>query len=279
MIASIKNNCLVDFEHELCLILNTYSNEVEKAKKIIIFIEDILKQLTDWLKNHVFESIQEEIKFFKEIKPNIVAKLIFYKEILLLVATLPLDKSKRIKHFEKKLDAINQFHRKNREFIKYIKSHSTHFDELYFSRKQYKDLFLNDCMVINQDAKLCTSHDYLLAEVIAYELLALHIENRIDNLNQSCAINSNQFNSNLHWTAKKIDLIELIYALHESKVFDNGQADIKEITHVFEKAFQIDLGDNITRSFIDIKNRKTDQTRFLNQLQTALETKIEIDLN
>ncbi len=279
MIASIKNNCLVDFEHELSQILNTYSNEVEKAKKIIVFIEDILKQLTDWLKHHVFESIQEEIKFFKEIKPNIVAKLIFYKEMLLLVATLPLDKTKRIKHFEKKLDSINQFHRKNREFIKYIKSQSTHFDELYFSRKQYKDLFLNDCMVINQDAKLCTSHDYLLAEVIAYELLALHIENRIDSVNQSCAINSNQFNSNLHWTAKKIDLIELIYALHESKVFDNGQADIKEITHVFEKAFQIDLGDNITRSFIDIKNRKSDQTRFLNQLKNALETKIENDLN
>jgi hypothetical protein len=203
MIASIKNNCLVDFEHELSLILNTYSNEVEKAKKIIIFIEDTLKQLTEWLKNHVFETIQEEIKFFKEIKPNIVAKLIFYKEILLLVATLPLDKNKRVKHFEKKLDAINQFHRKNREFIKYIKSHSSHFDELYFTRKKYKDLFLNDCVVINQDAKLCTSHDYLLAEVLAYELLALHIENRIDTLNQSCAITTNQISSNLHWTAKK----------------------------------------------------------------------------
>ena len=77
----------------------------------------------------------------------------------------------------------------------------------------------------------------------------------------------------------KIDFFFFFYALHESKVFDNGQADIKEITHVFEKAFQIDLGDNITRSFIDIKNRKTDQTRFLNQLQVALETKIENDLN
>ena len=279
MIATIKNNSLVDFEHELSLILNTHSDEVEKAKKIIIFIEDILKQLTDWLKHHVFETIQEEIKFFKEIKPNIVAKLIFYKEVISLVATLPLDKKKRVKHFEKKIAIINQFHRKNREFIKYIKTHSSQFDELYFTRKKYQDLFLNDCVVINQDAKLCTSHDYLLAEVLAYELLALHIENRIDTLNQSCAITNNKIQSNLHWTVKKIDLIELIYALHEAKVFDNGQADIKEITHVFEKAFQIDLGDNITRSFIDIKNRKTDQTRFLNQLQAALETKIENDLH
>jgi hypothetical protein len=270
---------LVDFEHELSLILNSNSDEVEKAKKIIIFIEETLKQLTNWLKNHIFQNIQEEIKFFKEIKPKIVAKLIFYKEVISLIASLPLDKKKRVKHFEKKITTINQFYRKNREFIKYIKSQSTHFDELYFSRKQYKDLFFNDCSVIIQDAKLCTSHDYLLAEVIAFELLSLHIENRIDNLNKSCAITNNQIQSNLHWTAKKIDLIELIYALHESKVFDNGQADIKEITHVFEKAFQIDLGDNITRSFIDIKNRKSEQTRFLNHLQAALETKIENDLN
>jgi len=56
------------------------------------------------------------------------------------------------------------------------------------------------------------------------------------------------------------------------------QTSKKSLTF-FEKAFQIDLGDNITRSFIDIKNRKTDPTRFLNQLQGALETKIENDLN
>lgn len=279
MITAIKNNSLLDFEHELSLILNSNSNEVEKAKKIIIFIEDILKQLADWLKNHVFETIQEEIIFFKEIKPNIVAKLIFYKEMLLLIATLPLDKNKRVKHYEKKIDAINQFHRNNREFIKYIKSHSTHFDELYFSRKKYKDIFLNDCAVIIHDAKLCTSHDFLLAEVIAHELLVLHIENRIDNLNQSCAITNNQIQSNLHWTEKKVHLAELIYALHEAKVFDNGQADIKEITHVFEKAFQIELDDNIYGNFNAIKKRKTDQTRFLSHLQKLLETKIENDLN
>lgn len=169
MISTLKNNSLVDFENELSLILNSTSNEVDKLKKIIIFIEDILRQLTEWLQNHVFDSIQEEIKFFKETKPNIVAKLIFYKEILLLVATLPLDKSKRIKHFDKKLDAIHKFHRKNKEFIKYVKSQSTHFDELYFSRKQHKDLFLNDCSVIIHDTKICTSHEYLLAEIIAYE--------------------------------------------------------------------------------------------------------------
>lgn len=277
MITTIKNNSLVDFENQLCIILNTYSDEIEKAKKIISFIEETLKQISGWLKNHVFDSLQNEITFFKEIKPNIVAKLIFYKEVVFLKATQPIDKNKKIKYYEKRLNAINQFHRKNREFIKYIKSQSTHFDELYFSRKKYKDLFLNDCMVINQDAKLCISHDYLLAEVIAYELLAIHIESCIDNLNKSCALTNTSFNSNLHWTAKKIDLIELIYALHQAKVFDNGQADIKEITHVFEKAFQIDLGDNITRSFIDIKNRKSDPTRFLNQLQTALENKIEKD--
>lgn len=279
MISTLKNNSLVDFENELSLILNSTSNEVDKLKKIIIFIEDILRQLTEWLQNHVFDSIQEEIIFFKEIKSNIVAKLIFYKEILLLVATLPLDKSKRIKHFDKKLDAIHKFHRKNKEFIKYVKSQSTHFDELYFSRKQQKDLFLNDCSVIIHDTKICTSHEYLLAEIIAYEQLALHIENRMESLKKSAAASKNQIQSNLHWTAKKIDLIELIYALHEAKVFDNGQADIKEITNIFEKAFQIDLGDNITRSFIDIKNRKSDQTRFLNQLQNVLETKIDNDLN
>ena len=54
MITTIKNNSLVDFEHELSLILNTHSDEVEKAKKIIIFIEDILKQLYVFKLNWTF---------------------------------------------------------------------------------------------------------------------------------------------------------------------------------------------------------------------------------
>ena len=78
MITTIKNNSLVDFEHELSLILNSNSNEVEKAKKIIIFIEDILKQLSDWLKNHAFETIQDEITFFKEVKPMKILMLEFH---------------------------------------------------------------------------------------------------------------------------------------------------------------------------------------------------------
>ena len=279
MITSIKNNSLVDFDNQLCVILNSCTNEVEKANKIITFVNDTLTQIKKWLKKHVFESNQAEIIFFKEVIPNIVDKLIFYKGVLSLVATEPIDKKKKIKHYEKRLVEINNFYRVNREFIKYIKTQSTHFDELYFTRKKHRNLFINDCSSINQNHKICTSHDFLLAEVKAYELLAIYIENKIDNLNQSCTITTNRINSNLHWSAKKIDLIELIYALHEAKVFDNGQADIKEITHVFEKAFQIDLGDNITRSFIDIKNRKSDQTRFLNQLKAALETKIENDLH
>ena len=277
MITALKNNSLEDFEKDIQKIIETFTDEIEMAKKIISYIEELLKQMAAWLKKHVFESISSEIIFFKEIKPNILAKLILYKEILNLIASLPIDKNKKIKHLEKKQNAINQFYRKNREFIKYIKSKSTHNDKMYFSRKKNKNLFLNDCFVINQDTKLSTSHDYLLAEVIANELLAIFIENRIDEQKESCAINNVQFVSNLHWTAKKIDLVELIYGLDEAKVFDNGQADLKEIISVFEKAFQVDLGDNITRSYFDIKNRKIEQTRFLSLIQKALENKIDKD--
>lgn len=33
MITAIKNNSLLDFENELSLILNTYSDEIEKQKR------------------------------------------------------------------------------------------------------------------------------------------------------------------------------------------------------------------------------------------------------
>lgn len=279
MINKIKNNCLIDFELNYRNILEVNQDEIEQAKKIIHFIESTLIQILHWLKEHIFINKEDEIKFFKQTKPNILAKLILYKEILHINTNQPIEKNKKIKYLEKKLNNIYKFYRKNQDFIAYIKSGLTYNDEIYFTRKNSFDLFQVDCDAINQDLNLVTSHDFLLAKVYAYELLCIYIENKIDFYNKSCKVRLNTFTQSLNWTAKKIDLVELIYALYEAKVFDNGNVDIKEIAQLFEKAFNIEIGDNITRSFIDIKNRKSEPTRFLSLLQENLQVKIDKEYN
>ncbi|WP_456438762.1 RteC domain-containing protein, partial [Psychroserpens sp.] len=56
----------------------------------------------------------------------------------------------------------------------------------------------------------------------------------------------------------------------------NGQADIKRMALVCEKLFDIDLG-NFYRTYLEIRERKMDRTRFLNLLKQSLEKRMQDD--
>ena len=76
-------------------------------------------------------------------------------------------------------------------------------------------------------------------------------------------------NVKMIWTAPKVSLIELIYALHSEGVFNNGAADLKDIADYFEHIFDIDLG-QYRRTFHEIRARKVDRTKFIMTLNETL---------
>ena len=226
------------------------------------------------MKIHVFESVVEEIYFFKELKPKLVSKLIFYKNILKLESNLPISIKLKKKCFEKSLDKVYQQSRKDKDFYQYYRSRATHKDEYYFIRNYDKSNVNYDCSLVNYDEKLCSTHDYKVAILIANDLLLTHLEDKLEELNNSCNIKHPSLKTNLNWTGNKIDLIEVIYALHHQKVINGGNIDIKDLAVHFGFVFNIDLEENIYRSYVDIKNRKTVKTKFLHHLSENFNTKI-----
>ena len=78
----------------------------------------------------------------------------------------------------------------------------------------------------------------------------------------------------LSWTDNKSALIELLYALHYQGSFNNGNADIKEIAIYFETIFNVDLG-QYRRTFLEIRDRKSDKTKFINSLEKELLKRME----
>ena len=86
-------------------------------------------------------------------------------------------------------------------------------------------------------------------------------------------INAFKKQSKLFWTGNKTDLIELIYALHSSGAVNSGTADIKEMASACEQMFNIDLGDYY-RTFLEIRSRKMNQTKFIDKLKNSLENKM-----
>ena len=62
--------------------------------------------------------------------------------------------------------------------------------------------------------------------------------------------------------------------MHTEGVFNNGTSDLKVIAEYFENVFNIDLG-QYHRAFLEIRMRKSDQTKFLNALKEKFVKRME----
>lgn len=96
----------------------------------------------------------------------------------------------------------------------------------------------------------------------------------IDKLEGRGPINSsNTTLSKAKWTGTHIEATELIYAITSSNCINNGNIDFKELIELLGQV--IDLPDfDIYRSITDIKNRKKNQTVFLDKVKARLLKKI-----
>ncbi|GHT01761.1 hypothetical protein AGMMS49525_03430 [Bacteroidia bacterium] len=81
----------------------------------------------------------------------------------------------------------------------------------------------------------------------------------------------------IKWTGGIVDLVELIYALHESKCFNQGDIYLKDLFAEIGRAFGVDIK-NFSLYFVSIKNRvKGDRTKFLDKLKRTLVNRMESD--
>lgn len=253
---------------------NTCSNSIEHSQEMIYFLEKKLKEINQWVKTFCFSTEIDEIHFFKELKPSLVSKILYYKHILKIESTLPSGKKCKRKHYLKALNKASQLRKENREFYEYFRCRATYSDSDYFIRRPYKDIMRCHSMQLYFDSKLSTSHDYEVANLISADMLINYLENKIDELdNHNGTIQYSQ-PINYSWSGTKIDLVELIYALKYSNLINNGNVDVKELATHIGKIFNIELDDSIYRIYQDIKIRKTVRTKFLNSLVDNLNQKL-----
>ena len=77
----------INTEIEISCIDNDLSSD--KALYMINFIRPLFEELRQFIHNYNFLNDDEEIEFFKNIKPFILSKLIYYNDIYLLELRKP----------------------------------------------------------------------------------------------------------------------------------------------------------------------------------------------
>jgi len=244
-------------------------------KSIEIIIQALQKVKTIVLKTG-FKSEDEEILFFKETKPLFTSKRIYHNSIYRIETKKPSGSTRILKkYYNNELEKLKRYFDDNLDFYKYYRTKSTYLDYKYFVRGSFDVKQSLDNFYYEADLNFTTSHDFKVAKILANDLLQLYLEDQmilLDNKNQKNHIHQNS-PTRLTWTSSKVALIELLYALQTEGVFNNGTADLKEIVENFEKIFNIDLG-QFHRVFLEIRIRKSSQTKFLDSLKEVLTKRI-----
>lgn len=242
---------------------------IKKAENSIMVIDQSTRSLKALIAGEPFECAADEIYFFKEVKPLFISKFIYYSVILNVESLKPETGNKgQKKYYENELEKLMHFYDENADFCSYYNRNATYLDQKYFIRNSFDLKMKLSPKLYNFDENFTTSHDHLVAEILAGKLLKEYFNNMI----LAFSKNSTEINEPflpLVWSSSKVGFVELIYGLYQMRCFNGGNIELSEVMRFFEKSFTIELG-NYHKTIFEIRNRKNGSTKFLQLLQENL---------
>ncbi len=258
-------------ENQLNEVPLSADSQTEQLKASIKICKKAMAKLKNYMESYAFENTEEEINFFKEVKPQFYSKYIYFINVYNYVMQKPTGSSDiQQGYINMHLDELKTFFDHNRSFYAYYRAGMTQMDAIYFTRGGFDvHVELED---FEEDEQYSTSHDYKLSKIIANEKFQefLNVE-RLKLNNDGVVIPDWQSHLPFtlpNWTAGKTDAVELLYSLKASGSVNNGNIDISELVTIWEFVFQVDLKDYYHK-YLDITRRKKEPVVFLERLKSA----------
>ncbi len=268
-------------EQDLLMTNEDNLSPVKKLSQSLHHIRESLKVLKAHIHEHPFNNKEEEINFFKNVKPMFWSRQVYEVAKYNLYQCQPCADRKMLLHYYKEeLQFIQRFFHQNAFHYYYYRSGSEEMDEFYFLRNvEIQALLIPE--LPEPDTSFSTSCDYLFSKFIAYEKLSKEIVSQINRLNNhplQVTDDTSQKQKKLTWTGDKVNIAELAYGLYYTGQINGGSCDVADIIAWLEDSLNLQMG-SVHRKFIDIRRRKTiSYTKFLDQMREAIHKRVEEDL-
>ncbi|WP_336715508.1 RteC domain-containing protein [Chryseobacterium mucoviscidosis] len=255
---------IAKLHEELELKINEVYDEddmIKVAERSLLLIDESIRKLKTLVSFHKFENLGEEVHFFKNLKPKFISKFIYYSTVLDLESHKPnAGKNALNEYYEAELEKLKNFYKEQSDFYSYYRREATYLDHKIFVRDSYDLKMKLSLGFYNFDTSFTTSHDQLIAKFMANEKIEQYLKKQIERLSEN---NGDETSSRLVWSASKVGLIELVYALYNMRCFNGGNVELSEVVRFVEKSLGTDLG-NFHKTIFEIRNRKKGPTKFLN---------------
>lgn len=140
----MKNQCLQMYENMIAEIglrrshTSTNSQWIEDCFQVSLKACNHLQELAD---TYPFADIQEEIWFYKVMKPQFAGQMEYFTLLYMVEVFAPEDMSQRINYWNHELKKSRDFFSKHESFYQYYKQGHTDLDPTWFVRAStYSDL-------------------------------------------------------------------------------------------------------------------------------------------
>lgn len=261
----LKNEVDAKIEQIECAEVSSMTKSLEAARVLM----KAYNQLKEFTLSYDFLGEEEEILFFKEIKPRLCFRIIYYRKLYNIEMDRPTGTDKQREYLSEILNDINKYNNKRLDFIRYYRSGSSSLDSLYFLRRQadteqYMETFSHEF-----DPNFSTNCDFKVAKILSNDMLSDYLEREIEALNDNGTIIS-PFGFpaiKLTWKGTKAELQEQILSWDSAAIF--GDVPLTKLYEYIQNVFNIQLDSNLSRSFGELKIRLS-PTPFLDKLKNAL---------
>lgn len=245
-------------------------NAMMKSLEASRVFKKAYNQLKAFILSYTFPSEEEEILFFKEIKPRLCFRLIYYRKLHNIELDRPTGADKQREYLSEILNDINKYNHKRLDFIRYYRSGSSHLDSLYFLRmqtdtEQYMETFSHEF-----DPNFTTNCDFKVAKILSNDMLSDYLEREIEVLNDSNNIMIGSFGFpaiKLTWKGTKAEFQEQILAWDSAATF--GDVPFTQLHVYMQNVFNIQVDSKLSRVIDDLKTRN-EPTPFMKKLKELL---------
>ena len=278
----ILSKILSEIRHKEDKISSQMIRSSDEAYQMTLFLNEMLCAIKTEVLQVGFLNEDQEVDFFKNVKPQILGKLIYYNKVFRIETTCPVSNGKiHQSYYENVLKNLKLEYKEsicNEDFYRYYRAGRTDRDHTYFrlGKINYHDGLKSGVFEI--DLSFSTYYDNKIAHIIANELLYTYTLTKINpEENPDTILQNLDANKDISWTNSQNALIELIYALYASNSIAYGKIGIRKLALIFQVLFRTPLND-IHHSFHRMKTRAGSRTVFLDQLKISLEEYMDKDL-
>lgn len=112
--------------------LDSAEDDLLRLGKAVTNVRGIIAELKRFTVKYSFKNAEEEVRFFKEVKPVFLSQYIYYKKMFsVLLFNSFRDRKSRIENYYKVLRKLQAFAIKNQAFYEYCMSGATYLDHFF----------------------------------------------------------------------------------------------------------------------------------------------------